>query len=85
MIYDILISPLELWLKYLFELFYGLTGSYIFATTLLSFAMSTILLPLGAFAKKLQTSERLVAEELRPYLEEFKRAFKGQEQIHTSF
>jgi membrane protein insertase Oxa1/YidC/SpoIIIJ len=79
MIYDLLIYPLEIFLKFILEYFYNYTNDYIISVILLSLIVNFILLPAYNFSEKLQQEENNIKNKLEDKLKEFKRVFKGSE------
>ncbi len=79
MIYDLLIYPLEIFLKSILEYFYFYTNDYIISVILLSIIVNIILLPAYNFSEKLQKEENDIKGKLEEKIKEFKRVFKGSE------
>jgi len=77
--YDIFIAPIELAIKFIFELSYRYTNDYLISTILLSLTVSMLILPLYYWAESLQKKEQKTYNRLKPTLDEFKRAYKGSE------
>ena len=82
MIYDLLIYPLEIFLKSILEYFYAYTNDYIISVILLSIIVNFILLPAYNFSEKLQKEENDIKGKLEEKIKEFKRVFKGSE-LHS--
>jgi YidC/Oxa1 family membrane protein insertase len=75
----VLIEPIRLALLFVLEHAYAVTGSYGFAIIALSLAFNLALLPAYHLAEKVQDKERDIQRRMKPKIDEFKFAFKGEE------
>ena len=86
--YQIFISPIEAVMHLVLTATYSVIGDYGISIFLLSFLLNLVLLPLFHLAEKYQEAERRVQKVLKPKLQEFRKAFSGEERygmIHTLY
>ena len=79
--YNILISPIIVFIDFLFNLFYIAIGEVYFAIFIVSFFINLICLPIYMQAKKIQDEERKIREKMSPQIKSIKKNFKGDEQF----
>ncbi|MEO8326023.1 MAG: YidC/Oxa1 family membrane protein insertase [Nitrospirota bacterium] len=87
-LYQIFISPIEAVMHLGLSITYSAIGDYGLSILLLSLLLNLVLLPLFHIAEKWQEAERRVQNRLKPKLQEFKKAFSGEERhtmIHTLY
>ncbi len=83
MLYDLIISPIELIVEYIFKFSiskfenFGVIG----AILAVSIGINLLALPLYNIADKLQEKERIATKKLEPRVKRIKKAFKGNEQF----
>ena len=88
MLYQIFIYPIEAAMHIVLSAIYSMIGDYGLSIFLLSFLLNLVLLPLFHIAEKWQEAERRVQNVLKPKLQEFRKAFSGEERhnmIHTLY
>lgn len=88
LLYQILIAPIEAVMHVVLSSTYSIVGSYGVAIFVLSLLINLALLPLFQIAERWQEAERQVQKVLRPKLQEFRKAFSGEERytmIHTLY
>ena len=78
-VWNIIISPLELFFETVFTLAFKTTHSAGIAILLLSLVVSTLVLPLYMRAEKIETEEREKEKELSSWVKHIKKHFKGDE------
>ena len=78
-LHDVFIYPLEVFLKFLFELSYSHTSNYLASAVFMSLLVTIILIPFFYWAEIVQRREQKISSKLKPSLDEFKRVYKGQE------
>lgn len=81
--YDILISPVELFIEFIFSLFNRLLngGSYGISIIGVSLAVSLLTLPLYKKADGLQEEERKKQKSMKKFVDLIKRSFRGDERF----
>lgn len=87
-LYQVLIAPIEAVMHLLLSATYAAVGSYGVSIFILSLLINVALLPLFQIAEKWQEAERQVQKVLQPKLQEFRKAFSGEERytmIHTLY
>lgn len=87
-LYQVLIAPIETVMHLVLSATYAAVGSYGVSIFLLSLLINLALLPLFQIAEKWQEAERQVQKVLQPKLQEFRKAFSGEERyimIHTLY
>ncbi len=87
-LYQVLIAPIETVMHLVLSATYAALGSYGVSIFALSLLINLALLPLFQLAEKWQEAERRVQLILQPKLQEFKKAFSGEERytmIHTLY
>mgnify|MGYP000111975993 FL=1 len=78
-LYQIFISPIEAVMQVVLSATYSVSGDYGISIFLLSFLLNLVLLPLFHIAERWQEAERQVQSILKPKLQEFRKAFSGEE------
>ena len=78
---NVLISPIILFIDFLFNLFYIAIGEIYFAIFIVSFFINLICLPIYIQAEKIQDEERKIQEKMSPQIKSIKKNFKGDEQF----
>ena len=76
---NLLLAPLELIFEVVFTIAFNITHSEGVALIVLSFVVSTLVLPIYMRAEKLEQEQRLKEQKLSPVVEHIKRTFKGDE------
>jgi len=77
MLYEIFIAPIESLLKFIFEVSFSFSHSYLMATVMLSFSVFLLTLPFYYWADKFQKEEREITKKLQPKIDEFKSVYSG--------
>lgn len=72
-------QPFEWFIGKIFLTLFSVFGNYGITLILLSLVVNIILLPFYNFADNIQKKERLVQEQMKPKIEEFKSVYKGYE------
>ena len=81
LIYNIVISPIELVVEILFVSLFNIIGNYGFSLLGVSVLISLLTLPLYRRADAIQKESRKKQEEMAPWLNHIKRTFKGDERF----
>ena len=79
--YQLIISPLELFLEFVYGMAVLLFGKPGIAICLMSFVMNVLLLPLYIQADKIQAEEREIESRLEPYVKHIRKTFSGDERF----
>ncbi len=82
--YLIFIYPLILFMEFLLNVSFQLTGSYGVSIIILSLIVNTVLLPLYNLAEKWQKSERKIQNLMSPELLKAKQEYKGEERYNKT-
>ena len=80
-LYQIFIYPIESSMNWLLGAIYAHTESHGFSIILLSLLVNLVLLPLYYIAEQFQIRERKIQSQLQPKLQEFGRAFSGEQRF----
>lgn len=80
--FEHILSPFIFIIKQVFLFSYDLTGNYGIAIILLSFAISSLLLPVFIFIEKAKKKDDIIKNKMKPLIEEIKRVYKGQERFY---
>ena len=84
-LYNIIISPLELIFEFVFVLMFRLVGrgeeNHAIAVIAVSLAISFLTLPLYLLADSMQKKERAVQLSMKSYIERIRGAFSGDERF----
>lgn len=80
--FELIMSPFVYIIKQIFLFSYQLTGDYGTAIVLLSFAISSLLLPIFIFIEKAKKKDDAIKLKMKPLIDEIKRCYKGQERFY---
>lgn len=81
-ILELILSPFIFIIEQVFLFSYSVTGNYGLSIILLSFAVSTALLPIFIFIEKAKKKDDTVKSKMKPLIAEIKRCYKGQERYY---
>ena len=79
MLYQLLISPIELVLEIVYGLAMNLFGNSGLSIIIMSLVMNTLLIPLYKRADAIQDEERRTEKRLKPMVDHIKKTFTGDE------
>lgn len=80
-LYQLLISPVELLIESVFDVFYRAFHDPGLAIVSVSLLVNFLVLPLYKRADELQAAERSAAQEIDPWVKHIRRSFKGDERF----